>query len=135
MTKRNLLLALGTILVILGLYFSDPNGGAITLAFMQQFTLPIMAVWFAYISRKILMDYVDMEELLNKAKESAVGAGITFLGVCLVFAALLGLFGTNAHAQNVSTYIPERAQVYLPVVKQEQVRLWAEHPKPTSLVV
>lgn len=135
MTKRNIILALASVLIMLGLFLTDPNGGAITVQFFQQFTLPIVAVWFAYICRKVLFDYVDMKELMIKAKESAIGAGLIFLGTCVVFFGLLGLFGNNAKAQDVTTYVPKRAVLYLPILKQEQKVLWADHPKPLSLPV
>jgi hypothetical protein len=129
MRKRNYFLAGGSFLVLLFAYFSDPNGGALTLAWLQQLTMPVVAVWFAYLARKALFDYLDMEELLAKAKESTVGAAITFLAVCLVFFGLLGLFGNSARAQDVTTYIPAKAYIHIPVLRTEQYRLWPDHPK------
>jgi hypothetical protein len=129
MRKRNYFLAGGSFLVLLFAYFSDPNGGALTMAWLQQLTMPVVAVWFAYIARKALFDYLDMEELLNKAKQSTVGAAITFLAVCLVFFGLLGLFGNSARAQDVKTYVPTKALVHIPTLTSEQYRLWPEHPK------
>ncbi len=126
--KRNLVLIGGSLLVIMFLYHTDPNDGALTLSFLQQLTTPIVAVWFAYAARKALFDYVDMEELYAKAKDSATGAGIAFLGICVVFFALLGLFGT-AKAAEVDTYIPAKASLYLPTLKAEQQTLWVDHPK------
>lgn len=126
--KRNLVLIGGSFLVIAFLYHTDPNDGALTASFLQQLTTPIVAVWFAYAARKALFDYVDMEELYQKAKDSATGAGITFLGICVVFFALLGLFG-SAKASEVTTYVPTKAAVYIPVVKAEQKALWVNHPK------
>lgn len=129
--KRNYLLIGGSILVLLFNYFSDPNGGALTITWLAGLASPVVAVWFAYLARTALFDYLDLEVLYNKAKESTVGAGLIFIGVCLVVYGLLGLFGTNAKAQPVETYIPAKAQIYLPTVKLEQERLWADHPKGT----
>lgn len=129
MRKRNYWLAGGSAIVLLFAYLSDPNGGALTAAWLQQLTMPVVAVWFAYLARKALFDYLDMEELLAKAKQSTVGAAISFLAVCIVFFGLLGLFGTSARAQDVTTYVPVKAHIHLPTVKSEQYRLWPDHPK------
>jgi len=127
--KRNYFLVGGSFLVIMFLYFTDPNNGALTAMFIQQLTTPIVAVWFAYLARTALFDYLDMQELYEKAKKSAIGSAITFVGVCIVFFGLLGLFGSGAKAAEVTTYIPSKAQVYLPIVKAEQQTLWVDHPK------
>lgn len=121
----------GSLAVLLASYFSDPNGGALTLTWLLQLTTPIVAVWFAYLSRHALFDYLDMEELLEKAKESAIGSAIAFAGICIVIFGLLGLFGASAKAQEVSKYVPVKAHVYLPTVASEQYRLWPTHPKGT----
>lgn len=127
--KRNYFLVGGSFLVILYLYLTDPNNGALTAMFIQQLTIPIVAVWFAYLARTALFDYLDMQELYEKAKTSAVGSAIAFVGVCLVFFGLLGLFGSSAKAAEVTTYIPNKATLYLPIVKAEQHTLWVDHPK------
>lgn len=127
--KRNYYLVGGSFLVILYLYLTDPNGGALTATFVSQLATPVVAVWFAYLARKALFDYVDLEELYEKAKNSTLGAAITFVGVCIVFFGLLGLFGSNAKAADVATYIPSKVSLYLPIVKAEQQTLWVDHPK------
>lgn len=127
--QRNYFLIGGSLAVILFLYLTDPNGGALTATFLGQLATPVVAVWFAYAARKALFDYLDMEELYAKAKESTTGSAIVFVGVCLVFFGLLGLFGTSARAQDVNTYIPPKATLYLPTVKAELNTLWVNHPK------
>lgn len=127
--KRNYFLVGGSILVLLFSYFSDPNGGALTAAWLGNLVMPVVAVWFSYLTRIALFDYLDMEEVYEKAKENATGAGLTFIGVCIVVFGLLGLFGASARAQDVTTYIPTKAYTHLPIVKQEVNRLWVDHPK------
>jgi K+ transporter len=127
--KRNYILVGGSLLVLLFLFFTDPNGGALTVTFLGQLATPVIAVWFAYLARKALFDYLDMDALYFKAKESATGSAIVFVGVCLVFFGLLGLFGNSAKAQDVHTYIPTKATLYLPTVKAELSTLWVNHPK------
>lgn len=127
---RNLLLVGGTALVIAFLYWSDPNGGALTATLAAQIATPVIAVWFAHLARKALFDYVDLKELYEKAKKSSLGAAVSFAGICLVIYALLGLFGNQVKAQDVKTYIPEQAYTLMPLVKGEQQAHWVTHPKP-----
>lgn len=90
---RNFLLIGGTLLVTVFLLLSDPNGGALTVTLAAQLATPVIAVWFAHLARKALFDYVDMRELIVKAKETSVGAAIIFGSICLIVFALLNLFG------------------------------------------
>lgn len=124
----------GSAIVVFYLYYSDPNNGELLLPFLGNLAVPIIAVWFAHLARKALFDYVDAYVLYKKAKETATGAAIAFTGICIVIYGLLGLFGSNAHAQDVHTYVPEQAIEYLYVVKSEQERLWIDHPKYITLV-
>lgn len=130
MRSRTKWLLGGSILAIGYSYLSDPNGGSLTAAFLGDLTLPIIAVLFAFLARKALFDYVDMGKLYEKAKESTVGAGLIFIGICIVFFGLLGLFGNRVHAQPVSTYVPTAAITYIPILKSEQEKYWSDHPKP-----
>lgn len=124
--KRFYSLAGGSLLVLAYLYFTDPNNGALLPAFIGQLATPVIAVWFALIMRKVLLDYVNVEELIRKAKETSVGSGIAFLGTCIIMYALLGLFGSQlAHADTV---IPKAAYAHLDTVKSEQQRIWEDDP-------
>jgi hypothetical protein len=96
---RNAGLFLGCALAILGMYISDPNGGALTVATLLQVLTATVAVGFAHLARKTLFDYINMGDLYRKAKESAVGAAITFAGICIVLYGLLGLFGGQVRAE------------------------------------
>lgn len=127
--KRNFLLVGGSICVLLFNYFTDPNGGALTAVWLAQLASPVVAVWFAYLAKEALFDYAHLQELYEKAKNDAIGAGLTFIGISIVIFGLLGLFGTSAKAQDVTTYIPVKAQTHLPTVKVEVIRLWPDHPK------
>jgi hypothetical protein len=126
---RHFLMVGGTLFVMVFMYLTDPNGGALTTMLAAQLATPIVAVWFAHLARKALFDYLDMAELLEKAKESSIGAAICFASICVVIFALLGLFGNQVHAQSVETYIPEQAYKHLPTLKTEQENFWGSHPK------
>jgi hypothetical protein len=129
MRFRNLFLAGGSLLTIGVLLFSDPNGGALTAATLIQLATAVIAVGFAHLARRALFDYLDMEELWLRAKESAVGSGLAFLGICVVLFGLLGLFGGQVHAAPlVQTYIPVNAEKHLPVLQAEKNAYWPDHP-------
>jgi hypothetical protein len=125
----------GSIIVLLYLFVSDPNGGSMTLPFLGKLATPIIAVWFAHLARRALFDYADMESLLKKARETATGAGLTFIGLCIIIYGLLGLFGSQVYAQSPETYIPKQAQEHLSTVQLEKDRMWSQHPKLHTLVV
>lgn len=127
---RNLILAGGTLAIMAFLYLTDPNGGALTTTLVAQLATPIIAVWFAHIARRALFDYIDMKVLYQEAKSTPIGAALTFLSVCMVIYALLGLFGQQVRAETVLTKIPVQAYQHLPTLKTEQQTLWVSHPKP-----
>ena len=132
---RNMFMVLGSLIVLAYLFVTDPNDGFSPIIFVGTLATPVIAVFFSHLARKALFDYIDMGTLYRKARETATGAGLTFLGICIVIFGLLGLFGSKVSAQEVTTYIPTAAYIHLPTLKQETERLWADHPKPTSLVV
>jgi hypothetical protein len=132
---RNIFMIGGTLIVMVYLYLSDPNGGNMTIPFLAKLATPIVAVWFAHLARRALFDYADMEALMKKARETATGAGLTFLGLCLIIYGLLSLFGSQVYAQPVATYIPEQAYEHLPTLQQEKDKIWATHPKLDTLLV
>jgi hypothetical protein len=132
---RNVFTVGGTLLIMVYLFLSDPNGGNLTIPFLAKLATPVIAVFFAHWARKALFDYLDMGVLYRKAKETATGAGLAFIGLCIVIFGLLSLFGSQVYAQDVRTYIPAQATLHLPTLRSEQVTLWSAHPKPlTSLV-
>ena len=132
---RNIFMIGGTLIVLLYLFVSDPNGGNMTLPFLGKLATPIVAVWFAHLARRALFDYADMELLLKKARETATGAGLAFVGLCIIIYGLLGLFGSQVYAQSPETYIPKQAYQHLSTLQQEKDKVWATHPKPVTLLV
>jgi len=134
---RFLALTLGSIAVLAWLGFSHPGAQTleehyiIILSILAKFATPVLAVTFAFIARKALLDYTDVEAIYKKAKETATGAGLVFLGICVLMFGLLGLFGNQVNAQEVKTFIPYSALTYVPVLKSEQQTYWSDHPKAT----
>ncbi|MEO6711416.1 MAG: hypothetical protein ABIP42_17675, partial [Planctomycetota bacterium] len=80
---------------------------------------------------KVLFMYADMRKAWDRALEGPTGAGLAFLGLCLVIAALfLGLAG-YARAADVRTYIPENAAPLLPQLRKVQADYWPDHAFPS----
>lgn len=131
---RNLLIVGGSLVVLIYLLLSDPNGGNLTMNFIAQLATPIIAVLFAHLARKALFDYLDMGKLYERARESATGAGLVFLGICVVLFGLLGMFGSKVYAQDVRTFVPPQALIHMPVLQSEVDLYYYSHPKPTSLL-
>lgn len=115
----------GSLLAILALLVSDPDGGSMTAIFGVGLISTLLAVLLAHLARKALFDYLDLQALAEKAKESPEGAGRVFMGVCVVLAALLLLFGGAARAQ-----VPTQAMEHLPTLRAEIQRHWPDHPMP-----
>ncbi len=130
---RNVFLIGGTLSILAYLLISDPNEGSLTLVFLAKLATPVIAVFFSHLARKALFDYIDMSALYKKAKETATGAGLAFLGLCLVIFGLLGLFGSQVYAQDVKTYVPLQAHQHIGVLVKERNQYWADHPKPGLL--
>ena len=126
---RNLFMVGGSLIVMLYLFLSDPNGGNLTIPFLAKLATPIIAVFFAHWARKALFDYLDMGQLYRKARETATGAGLAFVGLCIVIFGLLSLFGSQVYAQDVKTYIPVQAVQHIHTLRSEQQVLWSDHPK------
>ncbi|MDO8771912.1 MAG: hypothetical protein Q7K57_25005 [Burkholderiaceae bacterium] len=133
MRFRNLFIIFSLLAVGSGLFLTDPDKGINTGIWLLSVATGVVAVAAAHLSRKGLFDYLDMEVLAKKASEEPTGAGLVFIGVCIVIFGLLGVFGGKAHAEDVRTTIPDRAMRYLPTLKAEQLRFWPSHPAPEQL--
>ena len=117
----------GSALVIVYIHLTDPIGASTIPALLGELALPILAVWFAYAMRKVIIPYMKMEDLLKKAKETSVGSAITFLGGCIIVYGLLGLFGGRLNNVNAAT-IPQQAYTHIVTLKETQVKIWPDHP-------
>jgi hypothetical protein len=128
---RHIFIALGSLVVLAALFLTDPDQGVSTFMILLSLVTPILALAFAHLARKALFDYpeADMRTLLKKCLESPTGAGLAFLGLCLVLYGTLGLFGKSVSAAE----LPPNAVIYAPMLKVEQQRLWSTHPLPSLL--
>lgn len=91
MRFRTVYIGLGSILVLLVHLLTDPQAGLIhalpfgasTIATLVILTKAILYNAVLHLTRKGLMDYFDMEEFMNKAKETSEGAGQAIIGAGL----------------------------------------------------
>lgn len=49
----------------------------------------LVVVAMAHVIRRILFHYLDLEEVENKASETSQGAGLVFLGVCILISSVV----------------------------------------------
>lgn len=84
-----------------------------------------LCVALAHSARKALFDYAHGRTAWLKAMESPVGAGLAFLGLCLVSAVLVLAFVGFARAQDV----PANARLLAPLVVQEIDAHWPGTPR------
>jgi hypothetical protein len=121
------------VLVIAWLLGNDPDGGISTQSMLEGMVEGTIAVTLAHMARKFALNYIKLEELVRLAKEGNTAAAIVVLAVLIFMSALLFVFSSRAHAQDVRTYVPAGAYTYAPVLKAEQLRIWADHPSPSML--
>jgi hypothetical protein len=119
--------------VLAWLVNSDPDLGASTRDMLQGVAVITLAITFAHLARKYMMPYVKLEKLIDQVMKGNTAAGLTFVGVMILMAALLIVFAQRAHAGELETYIPAGAQKYGPVLKTEQLRISPAHPAPETL--
>lgn len=96
MRFRNIFIGMGSLLVLLLLFLTDPSTGLIkqlpfgsgALGFLIGLVLSILYIALLHLARKGLLDYIDLEEWFNKAKETSEGAGHALIGVGLMMIAI-----------------------------------------------
>lgn len=91
--------------------------------------LALYGVALSHVLRRVLFPYIDLKLFAEAARQSATGAGLVFVGVCLVLAAFVSLMGNVVHAEE----FPANAKLYLPMLRAEQQAWWAQMPMPSAL--
>lgn len=96
MRFRTIYLGLGSILVGIILLLSDPDSqlitsipfGAGTLTILIVLVSSILYVALLHLSRRALMDYVDLSRFFTKALQSPEGSGLAIIGVGLIMVSI-----------------------------------------------
>lgn len=109
-------------------YFTDPSGGAETMVRVQWVAWVVVLAGPVYLLRRALMDGARSRRAYERAMESPIGAGLVFLGLCLL-AGLLFL-SLNARAADGP---PAAAKPLLPVLADEVNTYWPCLSMPSVL--
>jgi hypothetical protein len=91
--------------------------------------LALYGVALSHILRRVLFPYIDLKSVADRAQCSPEGAGLVFLGVCIVLSSFILLMGNVVHADE----LPANARLYLPMLKAEQQAYWADMSLPSAL--
>lgn len=89
MRFRFVFLGIGSILTLLVLLLSDPDGGLVqnlpfgsaTLSLLIVLVSSILFIGLLHLARKALLDYIDLEQYFKKALLSPEGAGYAIIGI------------------------------------------------------
>lgn len=125
----------GAAMVLLGLYLTDPDGGASTALWLQRVTVMSLVIALAHWWRRAIFDYEgsDMGDLARRAREHPIGAAIIYACIMAAFIAFAFLFAGAARAQGVNAPVPAAAAQYLPVLRAEIRAHFPMHPAPELL--
>lgn len=109
---------------VVGWYFAtDPDGGRETIQRLQHLLWLAVIALPVYLLRRVLVDGRAIPAY-RKALQSPVGAGMVYLGIAIVTAALVLVLGARANA----TPLPPRALEALPVLDAEISARWPAMP-------
>lgn len=115
-----------------------PDGWREPMVRMLWLSWTALCVALAHSARKALYDYASGRDAWLKALEHPVGAGLAFLGLCVVTAALFLGLASFARAQplpssSVRTLVPLAAQDLAPLAVREIERIWPDIPRRSYL--
>lgn len=96
MRFRHVYMTIGSILVILLALLTDPDlhlidsmkFGAATVVTLLVLSKTVLYVAALHLSRKALLDYLDLKSLFAKAMQTSEGAGRACMAVAIIFVAI-----------------------------------------------
>src|SRR5574340_792931 len=106
---------------------TDPDHGAETFVRLQWLAWVVVVAGPVYLLRRALMDGARSRAAYLKAMEHPIGAGLVFVGLCL----LTGMLFLASQAR--AAELPPGAVQYLPVLQAEQRAHWPDMPMPSTL--
>lgn len=93
----------------------------------------ILCVALAHSARKALFDYANGREAWMESLKHPIGAGLSFLGLCVLTGMLFLGLGSFARAESVQTFVPAAAQQLAPLALQEIEAYWPGMPSRSYL--
>lgn len=112
--------------VLFWFWRTDPDGGAQLAVQLQSLLWVVVAAGPVYVLRRALMDRVRSLEAARRAFDDPIGAGLVFLGLCLLTGMLF--LATSARAA-----LPAGAVQYLPTLQAEISAHWSSLTMPSVL--
>lgn len=115
------------------LFFSSPYvAGLLAVPEVQTYGT-LMSFLFggfavSHVARRLLFPSVPLSRTADDARKHPIGAGLVFLGVCIVLAAIV-----LASRPVQAAELPARATALLPVLKAHQAGSWPDMPMPSVL--
>lgn len=96
MRFRDIFLGVGSLLVLVIVFLSDPTVGLIsqlpfgsgTLGLLLNVVISLFYVGVLHFSRKALIDYIDLEVFFKKAYETSQGAALSLIAVGLMMVSI-----------------------------------------------
>jgi hypothetical protein len=121
-------------LAVIAINSFGPDGWREPLVRLLWISWTAICVALAHSARKALFDYAHGRDAWQKALEHPIGAGLAFLGLCIVSAALFLGLSSFARAQPVypsalATQVPQAAQDLAPMVQLEISQTWPDIPR------
>ena len=116
-------------------YFSHFAFGGRLIYNLQTYSQIFIGFVFAFIGVKAFFDYkIRQEDLVRKAWESPVGAGLVVIARAIVALGILLAFSQMAKADTITAanYVNPRAYAVATELKHQQFELWPEHPAPAA---
>lgn len=110
-------------LVVAWYYFTDPDRGAETVMRLQLMAWLVVCAGPAYLLRRALMDRARSRAAFLKSLEHPIGAGLSFLGLCILTGLIFFAFSLRAQAADT---LPPGARTHLPALAEELHDFWPD---------
>ena len=120
---RLLVLGAGSVIALALFALNDPDNGLMTLVTVQNLLWLVIGATLVYWLRRGLMDGARSKAAYLKALETATGAGLAFVGLCVLTGLLMLCFTlliTSARAAGIN----DNAKLYLPQLIAEEASYW-----------
>ena len=108
--------------VVAWYYVTDPDGGAETIARLQWLAWLVVLAGPVYLLRRALMDGARSNKAYQRAMDHPIGAGLVFVGLCLLTGLLFLAFAGRAQASEP----PAAALAHLPTLDAEITAHWPQ---------